>query len=35
MEYVFAAANEYGLRIYQQFPDQKPTPCPSRSGGEL
>jgi miniconductance mechanosensitive channel len=35
MEYVFAAANEYGLRIFQQFPDQKPTPCPSRSGGEL
>ena len=23
MEYVFAAANEYGLRIYQQFPDQE------------
>ena len=35
MEYVFAAANEYGLRIFQQFPNQKPTPCPSRSGGEL
>jgi miniconductance mechanosensitive channel len=35
MEYVFAAANEYGLRIFQQFPDQKPTHCPSRAGGEL
>ena len=23
MEYVFAAANEYGLRIYQQFPNQE------------
>ena len=23
MEYVFAAANEYGLRIYQQFPKQE------------
>ena len=23
MEYVFAASNEYGLRIYQQFPHQK------------
>ena len=23
MEYVFAAANTYGLRIYQQFPDQE------------
>lgn len=23
MEYVFATANEYGLRIYQQFPDQE------------
>ena len=32
MEYVFAAANEYGLRIYQQFPDQKPTPLPLPSG---
>ena len=35
MEYVFAAANEYGLRIFQQFPDQNPTPCPSRAGREL
>jgi miniconductance mechanosensitive channel len=35
MEYVFAAANEYGLRIYQQFPDQNSTPCPSRAGEEL
>ena len=33
MEYVFAAANEYGLRIYQQFPDQKPTPCPPEREG--